>query len=42
MIKAVWNAWQLVFTNFPLMLDDKIRQLDVDTSRQIVEIIARA
>jgi len=39
MIKAVWTAWQLVFTDFPLMLDEKIRELDADTSRQISEII---
>jgi len=39
MIKAVWNAWQLVFTDFPQRLEDKVRELDAETSCQILQIV---
>ena len=42
MIRAAWHAWQLVFTETPQLLDDKIHELDVETARQINDIIAGA
>jgi hypothetical protein len=40
MMQAVWQAWQLVFADFPLMLEERVRELNADISRKIMEIVA--